>query len=557
MYHREQQAKGWYPTRLLRFSSLNGHEGQDLGLRIIHGTQLAAGSQYATLSHRWGNANMAKLTVDNLSSWTRNIPTEILPRTFLDAIRAAMRLGINYLWIDCLCIIQEGDELEDWEKEAPTMQNVYSNAHFNICASWGPEIGGLFATRDPAKVEHACFELLSKTGSKKDLLLVSTEEGDGAWAELVEQSPLASRGWAFQERMLAPRNIFFCKNIVLYECYQQCWSESMGMDVIHRNPVLTRKFANDLNLAIIPPNIKTLLPTTHVQYTYGTWYLFVQKYSGTKLTFAEDRLAAAAGIAQLYSTLRKNDVYVAGLWLSRLSLDMLWRNLEVMPDPELHNGSPRPTQLTFSWISGYRVFMEEIEDADEKFILPQVACVKWRTHEYTAAEEYSFSEDIVMLPSKPIIEIMARGVLKRMILRRGPQMFHAFPVGAIAIPEPRQNLEALREREQDSDVRKSPYVSAVLDFAASETDISFLNDSGRLFYMPWYDNDDRGSYGLSNSSCLLLELACGKMGRFRRIGLLNFGPKFRELYFASQVDEQDYPCWKYDQGTGEHTIFIV
>lgn len=559
LYHREKQEKGWYPTRLLHFSSLNGHEGQNLRLQIVHRTRVPAGSQYATLSHRWGSANVAKLTVENLSSWTQEIPTEILPRTFLDAVRAAKRLGINYLWIDCLCIIQEGDSLEDWKKEAPTMQDVYSNSSFNICASWGPEIGGLFATRDPSKVEPASFEMRSELGQKKVFLLVSTEEGDGTWEELVEHSPLASRGWVFQERLLTPRNIFFCKEIVLYECYQQRWSESIGKDVEHLDPDLQRESAahDDIDSS---PNIKTLLPTSSLtsgEDIYETWYDLVERYSGTKVTFTEDRLAAAAGIAQRFSKLLKNDVYVAGLWLSRLSLDMLWRNADVILDPGLHDASPRPTQLTFSWISGYRIVIEvKTGDwADEKFILPQIACVKWRTHEDMAAEDYLSSEDIFMLPSKPIIEIKVRGILKRMILRRGPQSFYASPVGAIAVSKLRQDLEALwalRERERDRLGSQRADVTVVLDFAASRTDISVLNDSGTLFYVPWYDNDR-----LSNAYCLLLELVCGKMGRFRRIGILNCGSNSRELYFASQVDEQDYPCWKYHPSTGEHTIFIV
>ncbi|KAG6353670.1 hypothetical protein INS49_005378 [Diaporthe citri] len=439
---------------------------------------------------------MAKLTVDNLSPWTLDVPIEMLPRTFLDAAQVAKRLGINYLWVDCLCIIQEGDKLEDWKKEAPTMQDVYSNACFNICASWGLEIGGLFATRDPAKVERVSFEIWSKAGQKKDFLLVSTEEGDRTWEELVEHSPLASRGWVFQERLLTPRNIFFCKGTVLYECYEQRWSESRGKGAIHLNPSLHRDSAID-NITSLP-NIKTLLPTSRLASggdMYQTWYTLVEKSSGTELTFTEDRLAAVAGIAQRFSTLLKNDLYVAGLWLSRLFLDMLWKHVEITPDPELHNASPRPTQLTFSWISGYQVRIRENdlegEEPDEKFILPQITYVKWRTSKDTGAKEHLFSEDIIMLPSTPIIEIMVRGVLKRMILRRGPQMFHVFPVGPIGVAKPRKNLKALKRREEDSEARQSLFVSAGLDFAATEADISALNDSGKLFYMPWYDNVDR------------------------------------------------------------------
>ncbi|KAK7225471.1 hypothetical protein V2G26_013474 [Clonostachys chloroleuca] len=256
-------------------------------------------------------------------------------------------------------------------------------------------------------------------------------------------------------------------------------------------------------------------------------------------------------------------MYVAGLWLSRLSLDMLWQNVKLIPDPEVNDTSSRPTHLTFSWISGYQVRMghdirsdviiPELEEPLEKFILPQITCVKWRTSADTDAEEYSFSKDIIMFPSTPSIEIMVRGVLKRMILRRGPTRFHLFLVG---VPEAEQGMEALQKREYG--MYRGSYVEATLDFAATETDISGLNGSGRLFYVPWYDYKGvRLKCGPAYSYCLLLELVCGEMGRFRRIGLLNFGLEYRDLYSLPQVSEQGYPCWKYEQSTGEHTFFIV
>jgi hypothetical protein len=394
-------------------------------------------------------------------------------------------------------------------------------------------------------VQHTSFEMVSKKGRRKVFLVLSTDEC-GAWEELVERSPLNSRGWAFQERLLAPRNIFFCKGMVLYECCEQRWSESTGLDVVPWNPVLKCEFRGDI---ISTPNIKTLLPAIGED-IYQTWWYLVEKYSGTRLTFAEDRLAAVAGIAQRFSALLEDDVYVAGLWLSRLALDMLWQNGE-----EVNDISSRPTQLTFSWISGYQVTLMENHmgkgELDEMFVLPQITCVKWRTSADTDAEEYLFSEDIIMLPSTPSIEIMVRGVLRRMILQRGPRKLHVFPVGVVAVPE-EQDMEALREREYSSTIGPS-FVSAMLDLAVTETDISVLNASGRLFYVPWYDN----YWGLPSSYWLLLELVCGEMSRFRRIGLLRFGVGYHNLYLPRQVSEQGYPGWKNEQSTGEDTFFIV
>jgi len=54
------------------------------------------------------------------------------------------------------------------------------------------------------------------------------------------------------------------------------------------------------------------------------WLALVQNYSGRKLTNAEDKLPALAGLAKLISE-HTHDVYMAGLWLSHLEEDLCWR----------------------------------------------------------------------------------------------------------------------------------------------------------------------------------------------------------------------------------------
>jgi hypothetical protein len=58
-----------------------------------------------------------------------------LPKTLQDAIRLTQELGIRYIWIDSICIIQ--DDKEDWEHESANMLSVYANASLTIAASNG------------------------------------------------------------------------------------------------------------------------------------------------------------------------------------------------------------------------------------------------------------------------------------------------------------------------------------------------------------------------------------------------------------------------------------
>ncbi|KAH6662301.1 heterokaryon incompatibility, partial [Halenospora varia] len=56
-----------------------------------------------------------------------------LSRAFQDAIRVIRELGLQYLWIDSLCVLQ-GDT-KDWEHEAKRMEDVFSSAYCVIAAN--------------------------------------------------------------------------------------------------------------------------------------------------------------------------------------------------------------------------------------------------------------------------------------------------------------------------------------------------------------------------------------------------------------------------------------
>lgn len=72
--------------------------------------------RYTTLSHRWGDGSMLKLEESNIDIFRREIPVDQLSSLLRDAMYMTCQLDIEYIWIDCLCIIQGSKE--DWELEA-------------------------------------------------------------------------------------------------------------------------------------------------------------------------------------------------------------------------------------------------------------------------------------------------------------------------------------------------------------------------------------------------------------------------------------------------------
>lgn len=138
------------PTRVLDVSMLPGrnqmlgkHQGwrdqfQGENCKLLQTSKGQIG-RYAALSYCWGASLPSTTTTTNLRDHESAIRFDILPRTLQDAIMIVRYLSIGYIWIDCLCILQ--DSKADWEHEAAHMAEVYSNTYLTIAASRAEHCG--------------------------------------------------------------------------------------------------------------------------------------------------------------------------------------------------------------------------------------------------------------------------------------------------------------------------------------------------------------------------------------------------------------------------------
>jgi hypothetical protein len=173
------------PTRLIKIAaqaSRNPKLVETRSLDIIATT-------YTTLSYRWGDENQPLQTRQgNIESLKKSIPTSSLPKTFADAIDLTRKLGIRYIWIDALCIVQ--DSKEDWEREAAIMSDVYQGSYLNIAAIDSLDAnGGCFLdTLIPSRT----FTVKRAGGERPISIKFRTPM---AKQEDVTDSTLLTRGW--------------------------------------------------------------------------------------------------------------------------------------------------------------------------------------------------------------------------------------------------------------------------------------------------------------------------------------------------------------------------
>jgi hypothetical protein len=163
-----------------------------------------------------------RLLQQNLESFRSNIPWDSLPLTFREAVFAVQNLGITYLRIDALCIIQYSED--DWASEAAMMVDVYANCYLNISAdALTNATGGLFRNRD-SSVDQSFVVPCPKLDIKSSAYRCYIDR----WFGKVEQAPLKERSWVVQERFLSPRVVHFCVGQVHWQCTQLLTSESLS-----------------------------------------------------------------------------------------------------------------------------------------------------------------------------------------------------------------------------------------------------------------------------------------------------------------------------------------
>ncbi|KAL7764208.1 hypothetical protein ACKLNR_005353 [Fusarium oxysporum f. sp. zingiberi] len=315
----------WHPKRLIHV----GNEQQSPRL-IISENERPEGC-YAALSHCWGeDPKFFMLTSDNLFDLCSEIQLQSLPASFRDAIITCRRIGIPYIWIDSLCILQSGlGSHEDWLSHSEDMHLVYHHCDLNISidVSENPH-GGAFRSRNPTYLQDCYvwtpFYAPPKSSSKSEhdigdgteksdlwsICAIFTAD-DFSWARV--DLPLSDRAWVFQERLLSPRTLHFGSDRISWECDRshnlteylpegvsdERWN---GFDCLAQNAFSVRE-KGDL-------------------FTY--YYDLVFPYTNRQLSHPdEDKLVAFAAVARLCISWFGSD-YCAGIFRSTMPQGLLW-----------------------------------------------------------------------------------------------------------------------------------------------------------------------------------------------------------------------------------------
>jgi hypothetical protein len=286
-----------------------------------------------------------------------------MPKTYRDAIQITRKLGIQYIWIDSLCILQ--DDPKDWEQEAARMASVYEGAQVTIAAAWGKNgDSGCFHDYHPSMVIE-----LQERGNSKGYTKGTTRLYLRPYPKerkYLGDASLNSRAWTLQEIILSRRVIFFAEDQLYWLCASLYESEDRLEHI--NNMAETALSLPSLGLTVRQPEVP-------LYELYESWQSTMENYSLRSLTFSGDKLAALAGITQMFSKVVK-DVPVVGLWRNHIYKGLLWKvppGMHGKPDSEAVIALNIPS---WSWIKVHGPVQMKVSGA-EPCVEISSASVSW------------------------------------------------------------------------------------------------------------------------------------------------------------------------------------
>ncbi|KAJ8463325.1 hypothetical protein ONZ51_g10327 [Trametes cubensis] len=280
----------------------------------------------------------------------------VLPQTILDAIRVTRALGMIFLWIDSLCIIQDSEE--DKHRELASMRDVYRYAYVTIdaartarasdgflqdCQPLNPGVTLPFIGFPPVrrKPQGASGNPEIPVGTVY-LDVPRSDTMTGVEPASSGKSETGRRGWCLQESMLSTRSLVFSPETLQLRC--QALTQNIG-GAGH----LGQSDPPRLPDVILRPRRPIERGSDEWKKIHRTWHRIVEDYSRRLLSYSEDKLLACAAIAEMFSPALGPD-YLAGLWRATLLRDLLWqRDEDQLPTSNQPGQHPQKDARAPSW----------------------------------------------------------------------------------------------------------------------------------------------------------------------------------------------------------------
>jgi hypothetical protein len=350
--------------------------------------------EWLSLSYCWGGEPSLKLTDDTMNDLKNGIPLAKFDATIQDAVLVTRALGISYIWIDALCIIQGGSE---WSEEASKMNEIYGGSTVTLVIASSCSVKkGFLKERDLNYIPVAYPIDLAEDHRAKIFL---SPEWDDSKREY--NGPWSNRGWTMQEGLLPNRLLHYTSSQVIWKC---CEEQRFERGVTERvedriSETLTYSDYDDIAFGSgflwqLPAFLKFKRFKSHLPIsldyplmshsdTFRLWYDLVEDFTPRRFTEISDRLVAISGLARMYGDMIRNPTYVAGLWKEDLIRGLLWHveGTTLIPKRSANDildfRKNFPDFPSWSWASvGYEVVKNDLKTDNSLGALSEIESIQ-------------------------------------------------------------------------------------------------------------------------------------------------------------------------------------
>ena len=170
--------------------------------------------EYFALSYVWGMGAQFMLTKDVVNDSTNegyfaSIGTKV-PQSIRDAMQVCRNIGVRFLWVDALCIVQDDDQ--DKCDQVRLMDEIYGRALAVLIVAAGDSAEhGI-----PGMGQQSRALINCETAVHGKILMTSL----ASTTDSAKRSHWNTRAWTYQEYILGNRLLVFTETYVFFRCGQ-------------------------------------------------------------------------------------------------------------------------------------------------------------------------------------------------------------------------------------------------------------------------------------------------------------------------------------------------
>ncbi|CAG9981813.1 unnamed protein product [Clonostachys byssicola] len=304
--------------------------GNSETFHLVEAKDVDTGTRYATLTHCY-TFNNDSLKLSSLQ------PLSSLPQTYRDAFTIVSQLGLEYLWIDHLCVSQDAQNDLSMYKNKMIRRRILSNSFIGISAAWSiSPSSGIFVNRDLELLRPYSFPFPIDSNSNLVPFKFAYAERDEGNIKRFEMEPLHQSARATHDRLLVPRVLHFTSQMVYWECHgMQC--DELGLILKGENDScdvgtegkMTRDGKSVSKLW--KPLIKVLYNQKHdnpIDQIHYRWLCFIEHYSRLQVLREEKLPLLENLVSEITDLLLKEGCadtkYLFGMWRSLIPMTLPW-----------------------------------------------------------------------------------------------------------------------------------------------------------------------------------------------------------------------------------------